>query len=218
MSSPIAPRTFKAALVQVKLPGAVPLRGVVMQYNPEKVSRTVSVTSADGGGAKGGEPLRLRGPASETIRMEAVIDAADQLERPQEHTATVREGISPQLAALELFLSPTTSQIAKVASLASQGVLEVLPMEAPMTVLVWGRGRVLPVRLNELTIEEQFFDAGLNPIRATVTLSMSVMTVNELGLDHPGGAMHLAALARKEALAPKASTSISDLGSFAALL
>jgi len=150
--------------------------------------------------------------------MEAVIDAVDQLERPQEHDLTLREGIGPQLAALELFLNPSTAQLARTAALSSQGVLEVLPMEAPLTVLVWGKGRVLPVRLSELTIEEQFFDVQLNPIRATVNLSMSVLTVNELGLGHPGAALHLAALARKESLAPQSITSISDLASIAALL
>lgn len=218
-SSPLAPRVFKAAIVQVAPIGGAVLRAVAMQYNPEKVSRTISAQTAGGGGGEArGEAMRLRGPASESIRMEALLDASDRLENPEQNALALRHGIAPELAALELFLHPPTAQLMLSELLASAGVLEVVPPEAPLLVLIWGPGRVVPVRLDELTIEEEFFDPQLNPIRARVTLSFRTLGLGELGTTHPGGMLQLAAMVRREAQALAASTSIAALGSLQGML
>ena len=59
----------------------------------------------------------------------------------------------------------------------------------------------MPVRLTEFTITEEAFDTSLNPIRAKVSLGMRVLTVDDLGFAHRGGAIFMAYQQRKEALA-----------------
>ena len=85
--------------------------------------------------------------------------------------------------------------------LAALGVIEVIPPQAPLTLFVWGPKRVLPVRLSSLTVTEEAFDQGLNPIRATAKLSLTVLTYQDLGVLSVGGALSLANHVVKEALA-----------------
>jgi hypothetical protein len=77
-----------------------------------------------------------------------------------------------------------------------------------MVLLIFGPSRVLPVRLTELTITEQLFDASLNPIQAKVSLGVRVLTYDDLGLASPGGALFLAYQISREVMA-----TISSVGS-----
>jgi hypothetical protein len=43
-------------------------------------------------------------------------------------------------------------------------------MEAPLTLYVWSKQRVLPVLLTKLSVTEEAFDINLNPIRAKICL------------------------------------------------
>jgi hypothetical protein len=81
------------------------------------------------------------------------------------------------------------------------GIIEVIPQEAPLTVFVWGSKRVVPVRLTDLSITEEAFDPNLNPIRAKASLSLRVLTYQDLGLLTPGGALFMAHQMAKEAMA-----------------
>jgi hypothetical protein len=62
------------------------------------------------------------------------------------------------------------------------GTIEIIPVQAPMILFVWGPGRVLPVRLTSLSITEEAHDQLLNPIRAKVDLSLSVLSYNDLSI------------------------------------
>jgi hypothetical protein len=66
---------------------------------------------------------------------------------------------------------------------------------------VWGPKRVLPVRLTSFSITEQAFDPDLNPIRASVNLSLAVLSYQDLGLLSPGGALFMVHQVAKEAMA-----------------
>jgi hypothetical protein len=145
-------------------------RTIVMQYNPDTLSRSYQIQPAEGDHL---ETMRLKGPAVETIKLEAELDAADQ-ENPSAN------GIYPQLAALEIIASPSTASIAQAAQLAQSGVLEIMPSISPLTLFIWSRNRVLPVKITELSITEEAFDGLLNPIRAKLTLSMKVLSSNDL--------------------------------------
>src|SRR5262249_60120840 len=112
------------------------------------------------------EALRLKGPPVETIKLDAEIDATDQLEIA-DGTAT-QVGLHPQLAVLELIVYPTSAQLQSNNSLAQAGTLEIVPMETPLTLFVWSKQRILPVRLTDFSITEEAFDPALNPIRAKV--------------------------------------------------
>ena len=84
-------------------------------------------------------------------------------------------------------------------------MIEVAPVEAPLTVLVLGRSRVLPVRITEFSVTEEAFDASLNPIRAKVSVGVRVLTVDDLGFSHQGGAALPAATSCRRSASPALS-------------
>jgi hypothetical protein len=59
----------------------------------------------------------------------------------------------------------------------------------------------VPVRLTEFTITEEAFDPALNPIRAKVSLSLRVLSINDLTFGSPGGSIYLAYQQQKETIA-----------------
>ena len=128
-------------------------------------------------------------------------------------TTVAQLGIYPQLAALEVMVYPTSAQLRDNNSQSNSGVLEIAPMEAPLSLFVWSQVRVLPVRLTEFNITEEAFDPNLNPIRAKISLGMRVLTVNDLGFAHKGGNLFMAYLQQKEQLARSgAQGSLGALG------
>ncbi|WP_199512584.1 CIS tube protein [Nucisporomicrobium flavum] len=189
-------RPVRSGLVTVDPVSGAPQRVVVMQFNPDSLQRSLApqATAAEGQGDRT-EALRLTGPAVETWKFDAEVDSTDQTDRP------APDGIHPQLALLELLIQPPSGRLRTNQALAAVGTIEVLPVEAPLTVFVWGGRRVLPVRLTELSITEDAFDANLNPIRATVSVGLRVLTVNDLPAGHRGAELYLAHLVQKENLA-----------------
>lgn len=187
---PRSPRLVKGGLVLLNPDTGAVLRVIALQYNPEKLTRTLQAQVV----GEGGDPsqaLRLKGPPVETIKLDAEIDAADQLEFPQQNTTTVQHGIVPQLAALETILYPASSDMRANHTLQAGGTLEIAPLEAPLTVFIWGQNRIQPVRLTDLSITEEAFDPSLNPLRAAVSLTLRVLSVTDLGFDHRGGRLFM---------------------------
>jgi hypothetical protein len=149
----------------------------------------------------------------ETLKLDAEIDATDQLEDPQNNPNTIQLGIQPQLAALETIIYPPNAQIQNENTMAQVGTIEVAPMEAPLQIFVWSSSRVLPVRITEFSVTEEAFDVNLNPIRAKVSLGMRVLSVMDLSFDHKGNGLFMAYHQQKERLATLAGgNSLSLLG------
>jgi hypothetical protein len=200
----ISPKLLKGGIVLVDPAAGTVLRIIALQYNPETLTRSLQVQG--GGGGEGGdrsEALRLKGPPAETIKLEAVLDAADHLEFPEQHQNVVESGLHTQLAALETIVYPHSSQLQANYEQASSGMLEIVPMEAPLSLFVWSPNRVLPVRLTEFSVTEEMFDPSLNPIRAKVSIGMRVLNVNDLGFNHRGGSLFMTYLQNKEQMAGK---------------
>ena len=214
MSLSSSPKLVKGGLVMLDPSGARVLRTIALQYNPDTLSRSYQVQGVGGdGAAERAQPFRLKGPAVETIKLEAEIDATDPLGAPDQNPDAVRHGIAPQLAALEALVNPGSDALQQTNALAASGTLEIVPPDAPLLVFVFGRQRVQPVRVTELSITEEAFDPALNPIRAKVSLGLRVMTTDDLGFDHRGGALFLNHLRAREALAAKAgNASLQALG------
>lgn len=207
-----SPRLVKGGIVVVdQVTGAVQ-RVISLQYNPDSLSRTFSIQGVGEAGDRT-IPLRLKGPPVETIKVDAELDAADQLEFPDRFPDTARLGIHPQLALLESLAYPTVNQLVTADRLADSGTLEIAPLEAPLTVFVWSASRLVPFRLSDLSVTEEAFDPNLNPLRAKVSLGMRVLSVSDAGFDHRAGSLYLAHHSRKEALAGQvASAAFSALG------
>jgi hypothetical protein len=209
-----SPRLTKGGLV-VMAPGGGAVRSVIsLQYNPDTLSRSYQVQGTGGdGGAERAQPFRLKGPAVETIKLEAEIDATDQLEFPGSHANAVAFGVAPQLALLEALINPSVAELLAVAAQSANGTLEILPPEAPLVLFVWSKSRVVPVRVTEFSVTEEAFDPSLNPIRAKVSLGLRVMSTDDLGFAHKGGSIFLTYLRSREALAAKAGpASLASIG------
>ncbi|MEU6128117.1 hypothetical protein ABZ805_02985 [Saccharopolyspora sp. NPDC047091] len=198
------PKPIRSGIVLVDPERGTPQRVIVLQFNPDTLERSVSPQSAGGEGDSGGggsgsgdknEALRLKGPAEESWKFTAEIDATDQLE------IAAPEGIHPQLAALEMLVQPTTTQLREATRLAKNGTIEISPIEMPLTLFTWGGKRVIPVRLTEMSINESAFDVNLNPIRASLSLGLKILTVSDLPPGHRGAELYLAHLSQKERLA-----------------
>jgi hypothetical protein len=210
---PNSPRVLKGGIVLIDPETSAVQRIITLQYNPDTLTRTLQVQGISTEGGDRSEALRLTGPPVETIKLDAEIDATDQLEFPDENSTAVKVGIHPQLAALETIIYPTTSQLQANNSLAQAGTLEIAPMEAPLALFVWSKNRVLPVRLTDFSITEEAFDPSLNPIRAKVSLSMRVLNVNDLGFYHKGSSIFMAYQQQKESLAAMSrGSALSALG------
>ncbi len=203
---PGRPRVLKGALVAYAsaLLGPVP-NVVVFQYNPDTVTRTVrhrtqTSTGAEAGGrARAGEPIRVTGPPAESLSLQITLDATDKLEVGDPLAVTV--GVHPALAALELLLYPDSTQMLRNAALTQAGASAVPAAEVPSVLLVWGLGRVVPVRVESLSITEQAYDPLLNPIRADVDLSLHVLSYLDLTVGSLGHGASVAHHIAKEALA-----------------
>jgi hypothetical protein len=211
-SFPRSPKLLRGGLVLLDAASSAVKRVIALQYNPDSLSRTLQVQGG-GEGSDRSEILRLRGPAVETLKLEAEIDAADQLEFPDKNPATVQFGVAPQLAALETLVNPTAAELMSSNDLGIIGTIEIAPREAPLALFVWSRQRIVPVRITEFSITEEAFDPALNPIRAKVSLGMRVLSVNDVGFSHKAGTLFLGYLKNKEQLAAKApGATLSALG------
>jgi len=214
MSLTSSPRLVKGGLV-VMAPGGGPVRNTIaLQYNPDTLTRSYQVQGVGGeGGGERAQPFRLKGPAIESIKLDAEIDATDQLEFPDTHANAVAFGIAPQIALLEALVNPSVDEILAVAAQTANGTLEILPPEAPLVLFVWSKNRVVPVRVTDLSFTEEAFDPVLNPIRAKVSLGLRVMSTDDLGFTHRGGTIFISYLRAREALATKAgSASLASIG------
>jgi hypothetical protein len=198
-SFPGSPRTLRGAIVAVD-PRSPLSRIVLFGYNPDEVSRSLKPRGAGPGQQVGpGDPHRIWGAPVETISMTVDVDATDQLEAGDPLAAT--SGISPQLAALEMLLYPSSSLVIANTALLLAGTIEILPPEGPLTVLVWGPGRAVPVHIDSLEITEQAFAPSLVPIRATVAITATVLTYDDLAATDAGYALFLVHQVLKETLA-----------------
>ena len=159
---PNSPKLVKAGIVLLNAETSRIRKVISLQYNPDSLTRKLQVQGTGEGGDRT-EALRLKGPAAETITLEAEIDATDRLEFPDSNRNTVELGIHPELALLETLVNPLSSELQDNDRLAREGIIEILPTETLLTIFVWSKQRVLPVRITEFSINEEAFDISLTP-------------------------------------------------------
>jgi hypothetical protein len=209
-SFPGSPKTLRGGLVLIDAATGVVQRIIALQYNPDTLTRSLQIKGVSGESGDHIEALRLKGPPVETIKLDAEIDATDQLEIVD--SQTTRVGLHAQLAALETIVYPLSTQLLANRMEAASGSIEIVPMQGPLTLFVFGPKRIVPVRIAELNITEDAFDTSLNPIRAKISLGLRVLTVDDLGFDGKGGGLFMSYLLAKEQLAKQ-----SKAGTFTAL-
>lgn len=214
MTLSASPKLSKGGLVVLAPGSGQILRTIALQYNPDSLTRSYQVQGVGGdGGGERAQPFRLKGPAVETIKVDAELDATDRLNAPESNQTTVAYGVAPELALLESLINPSVAELLDLAAQTERGTLEVLPPEAPLVVFVFSKSLVVPVRVTDFSITEEAFDPALNPIRAKVSLGLRVMSTDDLGFRHRGGTLFISHLRTRETLAAQAgAASLSALG------
>lgn len=206
--SPISPRLLRGAIVGIDIFNPI-ASVIVFQYNPDTMTRRLEPRYARNPQGDRGEALRIQGPPQETITLAIEVDESDQ--PPATGAAFV--GVHPPLAALEMLLYPKTAAVIANMVAAAAGSIEILAPRAPLTLLVWGPARVVPVRVTQMSITEQQYDTLLNPTRAKVDLSLSVLSYHDLKITNPGQAIFFAHQIIKELLASSnVIGSVANLG------
>ena len=151
------------------------------------------------------EALRFKGRRSRRSSSTPRSTPPTSSNFPTQNRATVEFGIQPQLAALESMINPTSAAAARGQHRwRAPARWRSRRCEAPLTLFVWSKSRIVPVRVTDFSITEEAFDPALNPIRAKVSLGLRVLSVDDLGFSHKGGSLFLSYLQRKEQLAAKA--------------
>lgn len=206
--SPLRPNLLKGALAvfPTQTPGSPPTAVILFQYNPDTMKRTLAhraaATPAQGNtGAAKEDVLRVSGPPLETITLSVDMHASDQLEEPDQNLAVAVNGLHPALAILELLMYPPTLSAQAIATQAASGQVQVSPADLPLVLFIWGKSRVVPVKLTSFSVSEEAFDTRLNPIAAKVDLSMQVLTYMEFTDSSIGRDAFIAYQQSKEALA-----------------
>jgi hypothetical protein len=193
---PGRPKLLKGALAvyPTQTPGSQPSNIIVFQFNPDQMKRTLAnrAPPAPAGAANTGQAkedaLRVAGPPIETISLTVDLNAADQLECPNDYPLVAENGLHGTLATLELLMYPPTLTAQKIQEQASRGEVQVQPADLSLVLLVWGKRRVVPVKITSFSVTEDAFDTQLNPISAKVDLALQVLTYMEfpqssVGLD-----------------------------------
>jgi hypothetical protein len=114
----------------------------------------------------------------ETISFDIRLDATDKMADGDAIVAGF--GVLPQLATLELMVHPKSSSLLGAAvdsllGLKEKGFNFSKRPNPPMVLFVWGNKRVLPVNINSMNVSETEFTQLLDPIRATVSVSLTVI-------------------------------------------
>jgi len=109
--------------------------------------------------------------------------------------------VSARLAALETLIFPSPELVENNAKWADEGKMEIVPPMAPLTLFVFGDNRVLPVKITKYQIVEEAYNAKLKPVRAKVTISMSVLTYTDVQSSHMAYSLYQTYHKNKDALA-----------------
>lgn len=213
MSTSLSPRLLRGGLVVLDPDSGAVRRVVTLQYNPDQLTRAFQLRSSGAEGGARGEALRFTGPPTQTLSLEADLDAADMLEFPDANAEVASAGLSAQLAAIEVLVYPDPAALDRAAADLAAGMIEIAPAPAPLVLLAFGRRRLLPVRITELTIVEEAFSPALDPIRAKVRLGLRVLGVNDVGFGGRAGSYAMAAHRSLDATARRSRGGrLTDLG------
>jgi len=176
-----SPRLVRGALVQLveDVIGIVP-NVIPFQYNPETMTRKLTPWNpfeVDQTGRGQIAPTAQPFDPKEAIQLEIHFDAADQLEEDDPIAGAV--GVADRIAAFEKLLLPTQGLLGDLIGAAAALVGTPPPPQrptVPIALLVWGPGRILPVRVTDYSVEESTFLPSLQPLRAKISLSLEVLT------------------------------------------
>jgi hypothetical protein len=166
-------------------PGGYPARKRVIpfRFNPEPLSRQISVEqSATGGGTEGAAPAgqgntaneqsadSSLGTLKETFSVLVRLDFADRVEAARNLPPEL--GVAPEISAMEDLMYPAEPEDPAPPA-GDEPVRQRLPR--PTVLFVWGRKRVVPVRITQITVNEAVDNNQLLPVRAELDVACEVL-------------------------------------------
>jgi hypothetical protein len=153
---------------------------IVFQFNPDTVTRSPSLVEQEMRAPDIGDrkPRSHPFPPTESISFSLRLDATDQLAESDPIAAA--SGVLPTLSALELLIYPKTSLASNLFSGSGPDAYLVDTAQVPPVLFFWGVWRILPVLITSLSITETDYDQLLNPVRAEVSVSLQVLTTQDL--------------------------------------
>jgi hypothetical protein len=202
-----SPKLLKGALIQFSAPMLVPIPNIIIfQYNPETMTRTLkpwSVARAEAAAADEAKQTALLAQPydpQEAFSLTLEVDAADALEFPDSHPVAVVSGVADRVAAMEMLLYPPADSAlggllnvsidvsigaggisaSASAGASAEAFKKAQRKQVPVVLFFWGPGRIVPVRLTSFQVEEQAFSPLLYPIRAKVTLGLTIVNPDDL--------------------------------------
>ena len=160
-------------------------RFLPFRFNPEQLSRQLSIEQAQGQGAQPSAAGTSGGDGGSSTDQGADADSGALKEAftvtlrfdlaAREETKSnlpVEFGVLPEISALEDLLHPTET----AADQPSDGGESVRARSRrPLVLFIWGERRVVPVKITGMTINEQFFNGQLYPTRAEVEVSLETL-------------------------------------------
>ncbi len=198
------PKLAPGAFIQLVplLAGFAP-QVVTFQYNPETIRRSFNIFTGGVNNEQKGQEDPGTQPYSpdESLDFSLVLDAADAL--AEERLLEKHFGVTAKLAALErlIFAAGDVAALSagQIPGFATPSIFPIQP-RVPTTLLILGPHRLVPVRITSMSVEEELFAPNLRPIRATVTLGLSVISEEQLrGSQHPTDLIARAAYLRYRA-------------------
>jgi hypothetical protein len=188
-----SPNFIKGALIQFTEEFLGPIPNIILfQYNPETMTRSLEPYSDPETEGEPDDTVEAFDP-SETFDVQLVLDATDALEHPDKHPVAVVSGVADRVSALEMLLYPSGDGSVLgdlVGSVFGGGADPVPRRTVPVTLFVWGPGRIVPVKLKSFSVDEQAYSTLLYPVRATVSVGLQVLTPE--AFERPGGTRTLA--------------------------
>lgn len=170
---------------------AIPPLALVFEFNPQRLSRTRTITVQTGNapGTRGGYDFTLptETPRAaqgvqvqpESFSIEILLDATDRMNDGE--PIAMSQGIQPELDTLRCMLEPKSQAPGGLQLLSSLGQAGSRAFQhresASVLLFVWGL-HVLPVFLTSVRIDEVAHLPTLIPYRANVTLTMQIIEGN----------------------------------------
>ena len=193
------PKILRGAFVEFGI--SLPPLFVVFQFNPLTIRRTRTASTNKPASPEGSQSsqcgnfikqIQKSGGKSlvdfrsgmvtvtpETLQFDIRLDATDKLDEGD--AITEQFGIAPQISTLESMMVPKDQSVlgGLVTSLIcdSEKVFAFFDdmKNPPVILFIWGRKKIMPVTITNMTIKEDEFNIELNPIRATVSVTLEVI-------------------------------------------
>ena len=174
---------------------------IVFQFNPESITHAWTEAAAPQPPSDPKlrySPLAVTGVPGESFSFALALDADEQKADigtdPVGGALATVSGVYTRLAALEMLQFPTPAapgslvgQVSAAAGAAALGTSatdsasQQVPLsQVPIVLFVWGPLRIVPVRVTALSVTERLFDAALNPTHAEATITLTVLTPDEV--------------------------------------